>query len=113
MRSLSRLVILIALSALLLDACSIYRVAVQQGNVITQKELAKVHPGMDKLEVRTALGSPMLQDPWHPDQWTYVYSYKPAYGRTEVRQIQLQFKDDRLQSISGDVKAEDPHPPQG
>ncbi|MGC8466657.1 MAG: outer membrane protein assembly factor BamE [Acidithiobacillus sp.] len=107
MRSLFRLVILIAFGAFLLDACSIYRVAVQQGNVITQKELAKVHPGMDKLEVRTALGSPMLQDPWHPDQWTYVYSYKPAYGRTEVRQIELHFKDDRLESISGDVKAKD------
>jgi len=107
MPRLFRLVLLMALGAFLLDACSIYRVAVQQGNVITQKELAKVHPGMDKLEVRTALGSPILQDPWYPDRWTYVYSYKPAYGRTEVRQIELQFKDDRLESISGDVKAAD------
>ena len=78
-----RLITLLTFCALLLGACSIYRVDVQQGNVITAKELAELHPGMDELQVHTILGSPLLQDPWHPHQWIYAYSLKPAYGATK------------------------------
>ena len=89
-----------------LSACSIYRVNVQQGNVVNQKELAQIHKGMDKAEVSAILGAPLLQDPWHADEWVYSYSDKPAYGSTTVRNIILHFgKDGALQSIGGDVHA--------
>jgi outer membrane protein assembly factor BamE len=99
-----RLITLLTFCALLLGACSIYRVDVQQGNTITAKELAELHPGMDELQVRTILGSPLLQDPWHPHQWVYAYSFKPAYGATEVRKVLVLFdKDGKLISAQGDV----------
>ncbi|MBU2755377.1 outer membrane protein assembly factor BamE [Acidithiobacillus sp. CV18-2] len=89
-----------------LSACSIYRVNVQQGNVVSQKELAQIHKGMDKAEVSAVLGAPLLQDPWSSDEWVYSYSDKPAYGSTTVRNVILHFsRDGSLQSISGDVKA--------
>ncbi|MHB1201536.1 MAG: outer membrane protein assembly factor BamE [Acidithiobacillus sp.] len=107
MRSL-RPLLLISLLGLLLTGCNIYRVNVQQGNVVTAKELAELHPGMDQLQVRTILGSPLLEDPWHPDQWVYVYSFKPAYGTLEVRKIYVLFdKDGKLLGVRGDVKAVD------
>lgn len=100
-----RLISLVIFCALSLGACSIYRVAVQQGNVVTSKELADLHPGMDASQVRTILGSPLLKDPWHPHQWTYSYSYKPAYSGTEVRKVIVLFnKDDKLIGVQGDVK---------
>ncbi|PKY11986.1 outer membrane protein assembly factor BamE [Acidithiobacillus marinus] len=105
MRSL-RLISLITFCALSLGACSIYRVAVQQGNVITSQQLAELHPGMDEMQVRTILGSPLLKDPWYPHQWVYAYSYKPAYSGTEVRKVVVLFdKDDNLIGVQGDVKA--------
>ncbi|MCE5359458.1 outer membrane protein assembly factor BamE [Candidatus Igneacidithiobacillus taiwanensis] len=89
-----------------LGACSIYRVDVQQGNVIGQKELDQVHKGMDQAEVRAILGSPLLDNPWQKDEWVYSYSNKPAYSGTTVRNIILHFNHDgTLQSISGDVQA--------
>ena len=104
-----RLIILLTFCALPLGACSIYRVSVQQGNVITAKELAELHPGMDKLQVRAILGSPLLQDPWHPHQWVYAYSFKPAYGNTEVRKVLVLFdKDDKLTGVQGDVRSTAP-----
>ncbi len=91
-----------------LAACSIYRVDVQQGNVVTQKDLNQIHKGMNKEQVRAILGSPLLEDPWHPDQWIYSYSNKPAYGTTTVRNLILHFgKDGELESISGDVISDD------
>ncbi len=99
-----RLLAFAALSTLALDACGIYRVSVQQGNVVTPKELAKVHSGMDRLQVRTLLGSPVLKDPWHPDQWIYAYSYKPAYGATRTQRVTVVFgKDGLVQSVRGRV----------
>lgn len=101
-----RLITLLTFCALLLGACSIYRVDVQQGNVITAKELAELHPGMDELQVRAILGSPLLQDPWHPHQWVYAYSFKPAYGNTEVRKVLVLFdKDGKLVSVQGNVQS--------
>jgi outer membrane protein assembly factor BamE len=101
-----RLITLLTFCALLLGACSIYRVDVQQGNVITAKELAELHPGMDELQVHTILGSPLLQDPWHPHQWVYVYSFKPAYGATKVRKVLVLFdKSGKLISVQGDVRS--------
>lgn len=101
-----RLITLLTFCALLLGACSIYRVDVQQGNVITAKELAELHPGMDELQVRAILGSPLLQDPWHPHQWVYAYSFKPAYGNTEVRKVLVLFdKDEKLVSVQGNVQS--------
>ena len=89
-----------------LSACSIYRVNVQQGNVVSQKELAQIHKGMDKAEVSAVLGAPLLQNPWNSNEWVYSYSDKPAYGSTTVRNIILHFSQDgSLQSISGDVTA--------
>ncbi|WP_248884702.1 outer membrane protein assembly factor BamE [Acidithiobacillus acidisediminis] len=108
MRTLSLLASILLLCTGL-SACSIYRVNVQQGNVVSQKELAQVHQGMTQAEVSAILGAPLLQDPWHSNEWVYSYSDKPAYGSTKVRNIILHFNaDGALQSIDGDVRAAKP-----
>ncbi|MEY2334834.1 outer membrane protein assembly factor BamE [Acidithiobacillus ferrianus] len=99
-----RLITLLTFCALLLNACSIYRVDVQQGNIVTAKELAALHPGMDEMQVRALLGSPLLHDPWHRHQWVYAYSFKPAYGSTESRKVLVLFdKEGKLIGVQRDV----------
>jgi len=80
-----------------------YRMDVQQGNVITQDMIAKVQPGMTRSQVRFALGTPLIMDPFHNDRWDYVYLYQKAGVVTEQRRIVVVFKDDRLVRIEGDV----------
>ena len=53
-----------------------YRIDVAQGNVVTKEQLARVSPGMSRLQVRDILGSPLLTDPFHADRWDYVFTIK-------------------------------------
>ena len=53
-----------------------YRVNVQQGNVVEQKQIVQLRPGMTRDQVRYVLGTPLLQDPFHANRWDYVYRYE-------------------------------------
>ena len=80
-----------------------YRIDVQQGNVVTQEMMAKVQPGMSRSQVRFALGTPLIADPFHPDRWDYVYVLHKKGQLVAQRRIVAVFKDDKLVSIEGDV----------
>lgn len=91
--------------ALVLPYFTPYKIDVQQGNVVTQEMIAKVKPGMTRSQVRFALGTPLIIDPFRTDRWDYVYVYHKAGVLTEQRKIAVIFKDDRLVRIDGDVVA--------
>ncbi|ADE14059.1 SmpA/OmlA domain protein [Nitrosococcus halophilus Nc 4] len=105
------LIFIIGCASVALVACSIervpgvYRIDVQQGNVITQEMLGNLKPGMSKQQVRFVLGNPLLVDTFRPDHWHYIYSFKPGNGRREQRTITVWFENDELSYVSGDVKA--------
>jgi outer membrane protein assembly factor BamE len=94
------------LSAAPLAGCSMYRVDVQQGNVLTDEMLANLKVGMTKRQVRFLLGTPPITDPFHADRWDYVYSHKKG-GRDEGRRrLTLYFKGDTLSRYESDAKAD-------
>jgi outer membrane protein assembly factor BamE len=96
----------ILLVALLVAGCNLispHKMDIQQGNVITQEMLARVEPGMTRSQVRFALGTPLLVDPFRGDRWDYVYVYMKQGVVTEQRRIVVVFKDDKLAHIEGDV----------
>jgi len=86
-----------------LPAITPYRMDVQQGNFVTQEMIAKLKPGMTQSQVRFALGTPLVVDPFHSDRWDYVYLYQKAGVVTEQRRIVVIFKDGKLVRIEGDV----------
>ena len=43
-----------------------YKIDIQQGNAVTQEMVAKLQPGMTRSQVRFALGTPLLVDPFVP-----------------------------------------------
>ena len=65
--------ILAAFLALSTSAC-IYRLDVQQGNLVAQESASKLKKGMTKAEVRQLLGTPLLMDPFHGNRWDYFFS---------------------------------------
>ena len=96
----------ILLVALLVAGCNIltpYKMDIQQGNVVTQDMLARVEPGMTRSQVRFALGTPLVVDPFRADRWDYVYLHMKQGAVTEQRRIVVVFKDDKLARIEGDV----------
>lgn len=80
-----------------------YRIDVQQGNYISQDMLVKLKPGMSRSQVRFALGTPLVVDPFRNDRWDYFYMLHKAGALSERRVVTVIFKGDELLRIEGDV----------
>lgn len=84
----------------------VYRLDIQQGNVVTQDMLERVELGMDKRKVQFILGTPLVVDVFREDRWDYVYTFKggSVFGGEVHRRITLVFVDGRLAKIEGDIE---------
>ncbi|HYN55080.1 MAG TPA: outer membrane protein assembly factor BamE [Methylotenera sp.] len=80
-----------------------YKLDVQQGNVVTSKMLLQLRPGMTKSQVRFIMGTPLIQDSFHDKRWDYVYQLRENGKITEQRRVILDFENELLKSVRGDV----------
>lgn len=85
--------------AVLTSACSVHKVDIQQGNVVTQEKAAQLQEGMARRQALFLLGTPLLQDPFHSDRWDYYYRYAPAGDTAQRYRLTLFFEGDRLARI--------------
>jgi len=76
-----------------------YRMDIQQGNVVTEEQLARVKPGMSRLQVRDALGTPLLTDAFHPDRWDYIFTLRQSGRPLQRRSVVLVFEGEVLRNI--------------
>ena len=81
----------------------VYKLDVQQGNVITSEMLSGLEPGMERRKVRFLLGTPLLTDTFNPDRWNYVYSFQESGGKRLQRHVVTIFENDLLLRVEGDV----------
>jgi outer membrane protein assembly factor BamE len=79
-----------------------HKIAIEQGNAVSQEEFESLYTGMTRSEVLEAVGAPMLQDSFHPERWDYVYRLKPGKGRERNSRFTLYFRDDILVKIDGE-----------
>ena len=112
MRNLSAMRYSILLLALLCASCGTalpsvkpYKLDVQQGNVVTSKMLLQLRPGMTQSQVRFIMGTPLIQDSFHGKRWDYVYQMRENGKITEQRRVILDFENDLLKTVRGDVVA--------
>ncbi|GJM05521.1 MAG: hypothetical protein DHS20C09_15170 [marine bacterium B5-7] len=87
----------------------LYKIDIQQGNVIEQEMLDRLKPGMDKNQVKFVMGTPVLIDPFHNNRWEYIFSFQKGGGIREQRHITLHFDEDEqvLTHVTGDITAAD------
>ncbi len=81
-----------------------HRQDIQQGNIVTQEMIDKLHPGMSRRQVRYIMGTPILVDLFHQDRWDYFYSMQKGGEATTQERVSLYFKDDKLTRIEGDFR---------
>jgi len=95
---MQRQLLILPLVATLLAGCSsvyvpsfiqVYQPDIQQGNIVEQAQIDRLHEGMSQSQVRALLGTPSLEDIFHAGQRdTYVYydkrGKKPAFQHTLV-----------------------------
>jgi outer membrane protein assembly factor BamE len=81
----------------------VYRIAVQQGNIIDQKKVDQLVLGMDKRQVQFVMGSPLVNDVFHDDRWDYVYTLRRGDKLLRNKRFTLFFDKDLLVRFEGDV----------
>ena len=80
----------------------VYKLSVQQGNVITQEMVDRLDPGMTRNQVEFVMGRPVLDDPFDDDQWVYLYTLEVPDVFIQAFKMVLIFEEDTLVSITGD-----------
>jgi len=82
----------------------VYRMTIQQGNIVTDEMVDRLEPGMTKSQVRFLLGTPMLTDLFHTNRWDYTYTIRRGHAPMEMTRLTLFFKEDNLVEVRGDLR---------
>jgi outer membrane protein assembly factor BamE len=106
MRHVSRLLAAACAVALVAAAAGcVYRMDIQQGNLLDPEQVDQVEVGMTRSQVRFLLGTPMVIDSFDSDRWDYVYSLRRGHSRTvEKRHLVVWFDGDKV------IRIEEPIP---
>ena len=75
-----------AAAALLACTACVYRIDIQQGNLLEASTIDQVELGMTRSQVQFLLGTPMISDSFHQDRWDYTYYFRRGRSRNVERQ---------------------------
>ena len=97
-----------ALAALALTAC-VYRIDIQQGNLLDENDINQVDLGMTRSQVQFLLGTPMVADSFHRDRWDYAYYFRRGRSPDLIqRWVIVYFENDRVARIDRDLSLQPP-----
>ena len=96
--------LLCVLSACAVQFPGVHRVAIQQGNVISQTMVDHLKPGMTRSQVRFVLGNPVVDDPLDANRWDYVSTFGLSGGEVNQFRLIVFFENNLLDRIEGDYK---------
>lgn len=100
-----RLAVLL-LFGVMMQAC-VYRIDVQQGNLLEDNDIEAVQVGMTRSQVRFLLGTPVVEDSFQHDRWDYIYYFRQGRRRVADRSwLIVFFEGDRVKEIRPDVPIE-------
>jgi outer membrane protein assembly factor BamE len=92
-------------ASLALSGCGvIYKVNVQQGNLLEQEMIDGLRPGMSKRQVALVMGTPAINSPFHQNRWDYISTFAEDGGDMEVKRFTLYFENDVLARMEGDYQ---------
>jgi outer membrane protein assembly factor BamE (lipoprotein component of BamABCDE complex) len=98
------------LALLLLGGC-IFRIDIQQGNLLEEDDIDQVTVGMSRSAVQFLLGTPMVADAFHESRWDYGYYLRRGRSRDVTqRWLVVYFEDDRVSRLERDLELR-PAPP--
>jgi outer membrane protein assembly factor BamE len=95
-------------AACALQAC-VYRIDIQQGNVIEEEAVDQVQIGMTRSAVQFLLGTPMVADAFHQERWDYAYYLRRGRAREiDRRWLVVYFDEDRVVRLERELTLQPP-----
>ena len=101
--------LLIILAIACIGACSfvgfpgVYKINVEQGNIVTQEMVDQLKPGMTRRQVRFVLGTPLIEDTFNQNRWDYLYVKRNGNNVLSESRLTIAFEGDSLVNVSGDL----------
>jgi outer membrane protein assembly factor BamE len=88
--------LLLCLAALLGAGC-VYRMPVQQGNLLDPMQVTQLEEGMTRTQVSFLLGTPMVPPGFDDSRWDYYYYVKiPRLKEPLTRRLTVFFENDKV-----------------
>jgi len=81
----------------------VYKINIQQGNIITQDMLDQLKPGMNRRQVHFVLGNPMVDNMFDDNYENYAYTYQMAGGKTEKQLITVFYENEKFTRFTGEL----------
>ena len=79
----------------------VYRIDIEQGNIVTQEMVDQLKPGMNRNQVRFILGTPLVEDSFHQNRWDYIYTVRNGNTTKESQRLSVFFEGDELSHFTG------------
>lgn len=103
-------ILLLAAALTCLTACGgigfpgVYRIDVEQGNLVNQEMVDQLKPGMTRRQVRFIMGTPLVEDSFNRERWDYPYVLRRGDEILRESQVTVHFDGDRLTGVSGELQ---------
>lgn len=85
-----------------LTHCASYdfsRRIVQQGNLLPDKKIKRLKPGMSKEEVAIIMGTSLLSPTFNNNRWDYAYTWRKGSHSDQVRHLSVYFSNNHVTRI--------------
>jgi len=77
----------------------VYKLPKRQGNIIDERKMEQLKPGLNKRQVAYLLGSPLSKNPFNHSVWHYNYFLKDKNDKVTIKKLSLKFDGDILKTI--------------
>ena len=85
----------------------VYKINIEQGNIVTQEMVDQLKPGMSRRQVRFVLGTPLVEDPFNSDRWDYIYVLRNGNKILIENQLAVFFAGDELTHFNSSYEPTD------
>ena len=94
----------VLITAIVCSTSCVYRMDIQQGNLLDESNIEQVAIGMTRNQVRFLLGTPMVSDSFHHDRWDYTYYFQSGRSpNVDRRWFIVFFQNDEVTRIERDA----------
>lgn len=111
-KSITNHAVALLIAAILgVSGCSfpgVYKINVQQGNIVTEDMLAKLRVGMTRKQVHFVLGNPVVENLFDDQQENFIYSYQKAGGDTLQQHVTIFYENGLYSGYEADLLEEHP-----